>query len=141
LSRIINPDGAGKERTRLTKEVVLAIRELMRQTQPDEHSRDLAAFIILALEEINNSVETSVVAWEKRGYWVKADRYRMDWIWSAQLSTAMRKSLLANDWGGVAAASVQIAQKLMSTQVSAHHRLGEPWVGAWGALQKQLQSH
>ena len=95
MSRIINPDGAGKERTRLTKEVVLAIRELMRQTQPDEHSRDLAAFIILALEQINSTVETSVVAWEKRGYWVKADRYRMDWIWADQLGSALRRSLLA----------------------------------------------
>ena len=140
LSRIINPDGAGKERTRLTKEVVLAIRELMRQTQPDEHSRDLAAFITLALEEINGTVETSVVAWEKRGYWVKADRYRMEWIWSAQLSSNMRRSLLADDWGGVALTSVQIAQKLKSVQVSPHHRLGEPWVGAWGAFQKQLQA-
>ncbi len=137
MSRIINPDGAGKERTRLTKEVVLAIRELMRQSQPDEHSRDLAAFIILALEEINNTVEASVIAWEKRGYWVKADRYRMDWIWSAQLSSAMRKALLSDDWGGVAVASVQVAQKLNGTQVSLHHRLGEPWVGAWQALQKQ----
>ncbi len=40
MSRIINPENAGKQRTHLTKGVVLAIRELMKQAQADEkHSR------------------------------------------------------------------------------------------------------
>ncbi len=82
LSRIINPEGSGKERTRLTKEVVLSIRELMKQAEPDAQSRDLAAFIALALIEITKTIEASVIAWEKRGYWVKADRFRMEWAWS-----------------------------------------------------------
>jgi hypothetical protein len=137
LSRIINPDGAGKIRTRLTKEVVLAIRELMRQTQPDEHSRDLAAFIVLAMEEINESVESSVAAWEKRGYWVKADRYRMEWAWAGQQGSKMKRSLIAEDWAGIAVTAVQIGQKLMSIEVSVHHRLGEPWVGAWLELKRK----
>ena len=49
---MINPEGAGKERNRLVKSIVLAMRELMRQSEPDEHSRDLAAYIALALLEI-----------------------------------------------------------------------------------------
>jgi hypothetical protein len=78
LSRVIKTETAAKDRTRLTRAVVLALRELMRQTQPDNHSRDLAAFISFALLEINQTIDASVAAWEKRGYWVKADRFRMD---------------------------------------------------------------
>ncbi len=72
MGRVINPEGAGKERSRLVKSVVLSMRELMRQTEPNDYSRDLASYIALALLEINNTVETSVAAWEKKGYWVKS---------------------------------------------------------------------
>ncbi len=136
MSRIINPEGSGKERTRLSKQVVLSIRELMKQPEPNEQSRDLAAFIALALNEISKTIESSVVAWEKRGYWVKADRFRMDWAWTEKLSKSMQQALLEDNWGEVAATSMQIAQKLMSIQIPEHHRLGTPWVGAWEALKK-----
>jgi len=140
LSRIINPEGSGKARTRLTKEVVLSIRELMKQPEPNEQSRDLAAYIALALNEIAKTIESSVIAWEKRGYWVKADRFRMDWAWAEKLSKAMQIALFADNWAEVAMTSMQIAQKLMSIQIPAHHRLGTPWVGAWEALKKNASS-
>ena len=66
MSRVIKTESAGKDRTRLSKEVVIALRELMRQSQPDDTSRELAAFIALALGEINATIEASVAAWEKR---------------------------------------------------------------------------
>lgn len=131
MSRIINPDSAGKDRTRLTKGIVLAVRELAQQTGPGMASRDLAAFICLALETIAGTIEVSVAAWEKRGYWVKADRFRMDWAWAGVLGGKMRQALLADDWGSVAQIAAQTAQRLGKITVPAGHRLGKPWVGAW----------
>ena len=131
MGRVINPETAGKERTRLAKAVVLAIRELMRQSQPDENTRDLAAFISLALEIIAGTIDSSVVAWEKRGYWVKADRFRMEWVWASRLSGAMRQAVLAEDWLKVAQTTAQIAERLNGVQVPQRHRLGTPWVGAY----------
>jgi hypothetical protein len=131
---LINPESAGTERTRLSKAVVLAIRELMRQSEPDANTRDLAAFIALALEAIAETIDSSVAAWEKRGYWVKADRFRMEWAWAGQLGGAMRQAILAEDWPKVAVTAAQAAQRLNAIQVSQHHRLGTPWVGAWKKL-------
>jgi hypothetical protein len=131
MSRVINPDGVGKDRTRLVKGTVLAMRELMRQTQPDDTSRDLAAFIALALLEIAATIDVSVEAWEKKGYWVKADRFRMEWDWSGRYGEQMRQAVLKDDWAGVAMVSVQVAGKLMNTKIPEHHRLGTPWVGAY----------
>jgi len=136
LGRVINPEGVGKERTQLSRGVVLAIRELMKQTQPDDTSRDLAAFIALALLQIAATIDTSVTAWEKRGYWVKADRFRMDWAWAERFGNTMRQAVLVDDWGTVAMTSAQIAQKLMTVQVPVRHRLGTPWAGAWEQLRK-----
>ncbi|HAD07364.1 MAG TPA: hypothetical protein DCE76_09430 [Anaerolineaceae bacterium] len=134
MSRIINPENAGKQRTHLTKGVVLAIRELMKQAQADENTRDLAAFIGLALIEIGETIDVSVQAWEKRGYWVKAERFRMDWEWVQQLGQAMLDALKAEDWNQVALLSVRIAQKLQKIQVAERNRIGTPWKGAWQRL-------
>ena len=136
MSRVINPDSAGKERTRLTKGVVLAIRELAHQSEPGAESRDLAAFIAIALAIISKTIDVSVVAWEKRDYWVKADKFRMEWAWSGQYAEKMNKAVLNDDWGSVAQVAALTAQKLSKVTVPPGHRLGRPWVGAWTELQK-----
>lgn len=137
MSRVINPETVGKERTRLTKAVVIAIRELMRQAQPDDKTRDLAAFIALALAAIDRTIDPSVQAWEKRGYWVKADRFRMDWSWSGRMAGSMRQAALAEDWLSIAQISAQVAGRLNGVRVSQNHRLGTPWVGAYVKLKNE----
>jgi len=136
MSRVINPDSAGKDRTRLTKAIVISIRELAKQTELGEETRDLAAFIALALQTIAAGIDVSVAAWEKRDYWVKADRFRMEWAWAGQMGEKMRTAVLSDDWGNVAMLSAQIAQKLQKIKVSENHRMGSPWVGAWEKLNK-----
>jgi hypothetical protein len=135
LGRVINPDSVGKERTRLTKAIVLSVRELAKQTQPDETARDLAAFIALALRAIADGIDVSVAAWEKRDYWVKADRFRMEWMWAGQLADKMKTAVLEDDWATIAQLMPRIAEKLNKIKVSDRHRLGKPWVGAWKTLQ------
>jgi len=130
VSRVINPDSAGKQRTQLSKAIVLAVRELARQSSITDQTRDLAAFIAIALQVIADGIDVSVTAWEKRGYWVKSDKFRMEWAWSGQSAEKLRSSVLSEDWATVAMLSAQIAQKLAKVQVSENNRLGKPWVGA-----------
>ena len=134
MSRVINPDSAGKERNRLTKAIVISIRELAKQSDPGEKARDLAAFIALALLSIAEGIDVSVAAWEKRNYWVKADRFRMEWAWAGQVGEKMRTAVLNDDWASVAMLSAQLGQKLHKIKVSENHRMGRPWIGAWKQL-------
>jgi aldehyde:ferredoxin oxidoreductase len=137
LSRIINLESAGKERTRLTKAIVLAVRELAQITEPGAEARDLAAFIAMALTIVAETIDVSVAAWEKRGYWVKADKFRMEWAWAGKLAEKMRDAILAEDWTGIAQAATSIAGRLSRITIPAGHRLGRPWVGAWNKLLMQ----
>jgi len=137
MSRVINPESAGKERTQLSKAIVLAVRELAKQKDVTSEAKDLAAFITLALKNISEGIDISVAAWEKRGYWVKADRFRMEWIWTGQVADKMKVAIFTNDWGTIAMLMPQIAQKFGKIVVSENHRLGKPWVGAF----KQLTSN
>jgi len=137
MSNIISTNTPGKTRNRLTKAVVVSIRELLRQSEQDEKSKDLAAFIILALDAIAETIEKTVAAWEKRNYWLKADRFRLEWLWASQLSREMHSALKSDDWTLVIKTVVEVAQKLHKIQVSDKHRLGTPWVGAWDELLKK----
>jgi len=128
---LINPDSAGKDRTRLSKAIVLSIRELARQKDVNSETKDLAAFIALALQAIAAGIDASVIAWEKRDYWVKADRFRMDWMWTGQFAEKMKTAVLNDDWATIAMLMPQIAQKFSKIVVSENHRLGKPWVGAY----------
>lgn len=142
MGRVINPEGVGKERTRLVKSVGLALRELMKQSQADDQTRDLVAYIALALEETAETIDVTVTAWEKRGYWIKADRFRMEWDWSGQLGQKMNKALLDDDWAAVASIAAQVAQKLKDIELPQRNTLGNPWVGAWEIVRvKNKRSH
>jgi hypothetical protein len=134
MSPIINPESAGKERTQLTKAIVLAVRELANQSDVTTEAKDLASFIALALKSISEGIDVSVAAWEKRGYWVKADRFRMEWLWTGQYGDKLKVAIFTDDWGTIAMLLPQIAQKFNKIEVSRNHRLGKPWVGAFEKL-------
>jgi hypothetical protein len=106
----------------------------MKQSEPNALTKDLTAFVVLALTEISDNIDVSVAAWEKRGYWVKADKFRLEWEWAGNYANTLKKALLAEEWGSVAMTSAKIAQKLSKVTVAEHHRLGTPWVGAWKSI-------
>ena len=138
MGRVINPERAGQERTQLTRGVVLALRELADKSDVDDETRDLTAFISLALLTIWDGIEATVAPWEKRGYWIKADRFRMEWTWSQKLGFEMQHAVLNEDWLRVAQLTGQVAGKLGNVKLPQRNRLGTPWMGAWQRLSSQL---
>lgn len=137
LSRLIKTDTVGKDRARLSKAIVLAVRELAKQTDVTTEAKDLAAFITLALQTISDGIDESVAAWEKRDYWVKADRFRMEWRWAGIIAGKMKTALAEDNWGTIAMLMPEIATKLNKIQVSEKHRLGKPWVGSYKRMQDE----
>ena len=137
MGRIVNLNTPGKTRTQLSKSTVLAIRELMKQSQSNIETKDLVAFIILSLKEINNTIDTSVEAWEKRGYWIKADRFRMEWNWTGSTSDELKKALYIEDWATVAQLSVKIAERFSGVKIPTRGNNKTPWVGAWNIMNQK----
>ena len=134
MSRVINPESAGKDRLLLTRSIVRAVRELMKQAEISDKTRDLAAFIAIALEAISGTIDTSVEAWEKRGYWLKADRFRLEWEWTDRLGGNMLEAVKKEDWGTVAITAAHIAEKLKNVELPKRPPKTEPWEGAWAKL-------
>lgn len=136
MGRVIKIEGPGKDRQRLARAIVLALRELMQQSQPDDETRNLAAFIGLALQAVHETIDETVTPWEKRGYWLKADRFRLEWEWTGRMGKGMRDAVLTENWAEVAGLAAQVAQKLDDVNLPKRHRMGTPWEGAWEELQK-----
>jgi len=134
LGRIIKTGSAGKDRLLLEKGIVIAIRELTKQTSTDNSTYDLVAYIAISLIAIGNTIDESVAAWEKRGYWVKADKYRMEWSWTTRMGEDLKNAVSQDDWGNVAQITAQVTQKMSKVNVSPRNRLGTPWVGSWERL-------
>ena len=114
-------------RNRLNKSIVLAIRELMGQKAPDSNSLDMAAYVVLALEKIAESVDRSAEAWEKRDYWLKADQFRQEYLWIEPSLGALKPAVIAQDWTILVPELVQVAQRLKtfkSRRITVLARLG-----------------
>lgn len=137
MSRVINPDAVGKRRKMLLRALALALRELMTQTSPDQTTRDLAAFLVLTLEELAATIHQTTDAWEKRGYWIKADRFRLEWEWAGRLAQRLRQALLAEDWDEVSQVAAALFGHLGSVKLPKRQRLGRPWEGAWAKFVEQ----
>ena len=134
MSRIVQIDGVGKQRTFLTRSILQAIQELMRQQEINLKTKDLAAYIVLALQEVHETIESTVAAWEKRDYWLKADRFRMEWEWTGSLSDQLERAVLSDEWEKVPGIAVRVANKLQSVKLPKRLPKIQYWNGAWSRL-------
>jgi len=134
MSRVIQTDGVGKRRRRLLQLLGKALRELMVQTSPDARTLNLAAFIAELLGAVEATIEETTVPWEKRGYWVKADRFRMAWRWAGQLRQAMEDAVLAQDWDEIARVAAQVFGRLGHITVPKRLTLPKGWEESYRRL-------
>jgi hypothetical protein len=134
LSPVINPDGVGKQRDRLMRAVTLALRALASRSQVDAETRDLVAFIALALNEIHATIDVTCAAWEKRDYWLKADQFRREWAWAGRTAEKVERIVLGDEWQNLPALMVELSKHLDKVNLPKRNTLGTPWVGAYAKL-------
>jgi hypothetical protein len=100
--------------------------------------RDVVAFIVLALREAWSSAEATATAWERRKYWLKADRFRRDWTWIPPVEQQLTQALVEDDLTGAASLAAGLIDHLAGVRPSARPPRQKPWTGAWDHLQQVL---
>ena len=129
MPHIVNDKDPGKERRLLCRAVVVAIRYFSHQKEHNTDSHDLIVFIILSLETVIKTVDRTVFAWEKRDYWMKADRFRLEWSWVELYSKELRIAYSSQNWRSIEEIIANIGKKLVGVKVSENNRIGTPWKG------------
>ncbi|MFC2053310.1 hypothetical protein ACFLV7_03300 [Chloroflexota bacterium] len=137
MGRVINPERPGKIRARLLRVLVIALEEYKTLDGVNVQSYDIAAFIALTLIAISQTAETTASAWEKRDYWIKADRFRNEWKWVSMYGNRMQAAVLDGDYSLVNATATDIFEFVSDIEVPKRHRLGTPWSGAYQELRKK----
>ncbi len=137
MGRVINPERPGKIRDRLLKVLVIALEEYKSLDGVSVQTKDIAAFIALTLEAISQTAERTASAWEKRDYWIKADRFRNEWKWVSTYGNRMQAAVLDGNYPLVHAIATDILGFVNDIELPKRHRLGTPWIGAYQVLKNK----
>jgi FAD/FMN-containing dehydrogenase len=97
LGRVIHTTNPTRQRNALMRRMASAIRTFASSSKTDDDEKSLTERLAACLREIQESVERTAVAWEKRDYWVKADAFRRQWSWVEGALTGLSNSSQSGD--------------------------------------------
>ena len=97
MSRIIHTDSPARTRKKLLQALAAAWFYHKQEKTSQTEQLDLCAFTLLTINALLQSVDRSATAWEKRDYWLKADRMRNEWKWASRIHSQILTALKVND--------------------------------------------
>ena len=106
------------------------VTAFINRSQIDAETRDLVAFIALALNEIHATIDVTCLAWEKRDYWLKSDQFRREWAWAGRTAEKLERVVLGDEWPNLPTLMVELSKHLEKVNLPKRNTLGAPWVGA-----------
>ena len=114
--------------------MVYTITRLREEKPGTDRHKDMLAFIALTSEAVINSVRTTMGAWEKRGYWIKADNFREKWNWIFVFHESLVEVILHEEWNLLSELISSINKYTVDVVIPKNQSYGEPWVGSYNKL-------
>ena len=134
MSRIINVDNPSKTRNRNRRTIAEILRRLSEKQDVDDETKDMLAVIVYSLREINEGVEQSARAWEKRDYWMKAERFLREWSWTAEMAANIEDVIRNEAWDLLPELIADLFPRFADIQVKTMTRDPDVWRGAFRQL-------
>ncbi len=134
MSRVINTDGPGKRRNQLMRTSAEMLRRLSQKSAIDDESKDMFALLIFSLREIEEGIDESALAWEKRDYWMKAEEFRQRWQWAGLMAGELEVLVMQNEWGRVPQFMVKLFPYFADVKITKFTRKEEAWQGCYNKL-------
>jgi len=137
MTRVINTASPGKIRSQSRRTIAELLRHLMTKRGLDEESLDMAAAIVFALRAIADSIETTTAAWEKRNYFVKADRFRLEWEWAGQAAKRLEAVIRQDAWDQMPAELARLLPRFADVKIVKMTRKPETWQSSYALLMRE----
>jgi len=131
MSRVISLDGPGKVRNQHRRTVAEALRRLSQKSQLDDEARDLAALIVFCLHGIADTIDQAIDAWERRDYWMKAERFREEWRWLEPVTDELSGIIFEGQWDQLPMALAQLMPHFADVRIKKMTRKPTLWQGAY----------
>ena len=130
MARVINTNSPGKRRNAHMRTIAEILRRLSQQQEINQESKDMVAMLVFCLREIEITVEESMRAWEKRGYWKKSDEFQQKWWWASLLSRSIEDLLREESWEKLPETMMKLYAHVSDLKINRLTRDPSTWQGA-----------
>jgi hypothetical protein len=137
MGRVISIEAPGKIRNQHRRTVAEALRRLSQKSQLDDEAKDLAALIVLSLHGIAGTVDRTIEAWEKRDYYLKAERFREKWRWLEPTTDELSAVIYEGRWEQLPAVLAQLMPHFADIRIKQMTRKPGLWRGAYERLMRE----
>jgi hypothetical protein len=100
----------------------------------DDEARDMLATIVYALREIDATIEVTTEAWEKRDYYLKADKFRLEWEWALPAADRMEAIVRRSLWDRLPQEIMGLAPRFADIKIAKFTRAEDAWQGNYRQL-------
>lgn len=138
MGRVINTNSPGKRRSHAMRTIAEILRRLVQKPAVDDETRDMVAMIVYCLRAIDETIIESIKAWEKRGYWQKADKFQQEWFWAEQMARKVEKLVQDDDWEALPDVLMQLFPHFSDIEINKMTRKPDLWEGAHDELVADL---
>ena len=90
----------------------------------------MVAALVYALREIDEGIDSSAAAWEKRDYWMKADELRVRWEWTARMADQLAALVYEERWNDLPPMMVKLFPYFNDIKITKMTRKEDAWQGA-----------
>ena len=137
MARIIHTNSPGKRRRNYMRTSAEILRRLSQQKEINADTKDMTAMLVYCLRAIDDTVEESARAWEKRGYWKKADDFQQKWWWASLLGMSIEKLVKTDRWDTLPDAMIKLFPHFSDIQINKMTRNPKNWEGSYRKLMEE----
>jgi hypothetical protein len=131
MSRITHIDGTPtQQRNAIRRTIAEILRRLLDKKSIDAETKDMLAFIVFGLRNMDASIDQSATAWEKRDYYLKADQLRREWLWLPDTAKRLEDILRADDWATAPIELAALASRFADIRIATFTKSPALWQGA-----------
>jgi hypothetical protein len=134
MSRVINTDGPGKRRSQNMRTAAELLRRLSQKASIDDETRDMVAMLIYCLRDIDEGIDESAQAWEKRDYWMKSEEFRQRWSWSGDMADEVQAMVFEDEWQRLPEIMIRLLPRFSGIKINKFMRKPSLWAGAYKRL-------
>ena len=137
MGRVISTEAPGKVRNQHRRTIAEALRCLSQKPNVDDEARDIAALIVFALHGIADTIDQTTAAWEKRDYYLKADRFRQEWQWVEPIADELSAVIYEGRWDQLPAALARLIPHFTDIKVKQVTRNPSMWRGTYERFMRE----
>lgn len=134
MSRVIHVDNPGKRRNAARRSVAEILRYLSRKSAIDDEAKDMSAALVFLLTEIKATVDESAAAWEKRGYWMKVERFVRDFEWIPEAAANLDDIIRHHAWDLLPELLADLSPRFDDINIKTMTRKPTEWRGTYARL-------